>query len=125
MSSFLKIVMVFKPIFNNHILRLLTGVPLTLCALQSAEYCSEHDFLFFNKLFFTLGVFIFYYLVYLSIINQMFVRIYSFHENLNSEKLSKNPLKFAFKHRNKIFVLYKSFGVLFMFVSFYVIWIIN
>lgn len=125
MYKLLRALAAFKPVINNSIFRFLMGIPLTICALQSAEYFYNNNHPILNKISFTLGVFIFYYFMYLTIINQMFDRVYSFHDDVNSEKLNKNPLKFAFKHRGKIFIIYKSFGIAFILLGVFVIWIIH
>lgn len=107
MSKIVTIVLAFKPLAKNIVIRFIIGFLVTIGALQSAEYFYKNNFIFLYKSTFTIAVFLCYQLIFLSLINGMSGRIYTFHETRNSANLNKNPLKFAIKHRNKIVMLYK------------------
>lgn len=109
MSKLSKAVMAFKPLWNNLVIRFLIGFPLGICTLQGAKYFSNNGMVLLSKISSTVSLLLIYYLIILSFINQMFDRIYSFHEEKNSANIQKNPLKFAFKHRYKIYLFYKWF----------------
>ncbi|MEW7312651.1 hypothetical protein AB1E22_07990 [Buttiauxella gaviniae] len=125
MSKLLKAIAAFKPIANNPVVKFLVGCPLAVCVMQSSEYFYNNGLIFLGKTSLTLSIFIVYYFIYLSIINQMSDKIYSFHKEKNSANLHKNPVKFAFKHKNKINLFYKSFFFIAALYILIVIWIIK
>ncbi|MCE0827970.1 hypothetical protein LVQ78_18255 [Buttiauxella sp. A2-C2_NF] len=111
MRKILRVVGAFKPLANNVVIRFIVGFPVTIGTLQLSEYFYKNNFIFLYKSTFTLAVYLFYQLIFLSLIMGMTGRIYTFHETKNSANLNKNPLKFAIKHRDKIVMFYKLFFI--------------
>lgn len=107
MRKILRVVGAFKPLANNVVIRFIVGFPVTIGALQLSEYFYKNNLVFLYKSTFTLAAYLFYQLIFLSLITGMTGRIYTFHETKNFANLNKNPLKFAIKHRNKIVMFYK------------------
>ena len=111
MRKILRVVGAFKPLANNVVIRFIVGFPVTIGTLQLSEYFYKNNFIFLYKSTFTLAVYLFYQLIFLSLIMGMTCRIYTFHETKNSANINKNPLKFAIKHRDKIVMFYKLFFI--------------
>ncbi|TDN52729.1 hypothetical protein EC843_102161 [Buttiauxella sp. JUb87] len=111
MRKILRVVGAFKPLANNVVIRFIVGFPVTIGTLQLSEYFYKNNFIFLYKSTFTLAVYLFYQLIFLSLIMGMTGRIYTFHETKNSANINKNPLKFAIKHRDKIVMFYKLFFI--------------
>ncbi|WMY72335.1 hypothetical protein RHD99_12615 [Buttiauxella selenatireducens] len=107
MAKIIKALLAFKPLIKNSVVRFIIGFPITLGALQLSEHYQDINNTLMSKIFLTLAVILAYYLIVLSVIDGMTGRIYSFHETKNAANLHKNPLKFAFRHRNKIVLFYK------------------
>ncbi|MCS3603659.1 uncharacterized membrane protein YjjP (DUF1212 family) [Buttiauxella sp. BIGb0471] len=107
MINLIKVLCTFKPIITNSVVRFITGFPLIIGVQEIGEYYQNLGFVLTSKTLATLTFFLFYYFIFLAVLDGMSGRIYTFHETRNSANLNKNPLKFAIKHRNKIVMLYK------------------
>ncbi|CAI0710076.1 hypothetical protein [Serratia fonticola] len=122
MGKIYKILIAFKPLAGNLIFRFLVGIPLSIAGIQLSEYFQyEHEF-FLKKIAFSVTLLIVYYFIVLSVLTLMFDRIFSFHEKNNAANLNKNPLKFAIKHRARIYSIYKWLFNLAFIWFFIVIW---
>ncbi|TDS98126.1 hypothetical protein EDF78_101503 [Rahnella sp. BIGb0236] len=122
MSKIRNCILAFKPLLNNLIFRFVMGFPLTILALKiSSVFTSDgHDVL--GKIFLTIGAILFLNLIMLSLVNQMTDRVYSFHEEHNSDNLDKNPIKFAFKYRKVIYLYFKWSFIISISIGILLIW---
>jgi hypothetical protein len=115
----------FKPLAENLVFRFLVGIPLSIAGIRLSEYFqSEHQVLF-SKVAFSTSLFSFYYLIILSVLRLMFERIFSFHEKNNVANLNQNSLKFALKHRTRIYFIYKWFFNFALIWFLIVIWFVS
>lgn len=125
MAKIVKALFALKPITTNVVVRFFIGVPLLIGVLQLGEYYQHIGYVVTEKILTTLSIIIAYYFIILSVLDGITNRVYSFQEEKNSANLHRNPLKFAFKHRNKIIIFYKAFFIINIVYILIVVWLFD